>query len=116
MQETSNSEYGKPKKGKVVCYYFNKPNHGEDVCMKKKLAQCINILEKHNLKILDNIRNIKPIEKFEEPPDEDKRKDMGHTLIAATFSPIVDGYVGPSNMFWYIEATKEKWNKESLQS
>ena len=64
MQETSNSEDGKPKKGKVVCSYCNKPNHGEDICMKKQFAQCISILEKHNLKILDNIRDIKPVENF----------------------------------------------------
>ena len=87
MQDTSDSEDGKPKKGKVVCSYCKKPNHGEDVCMKKQLAQCISILEKHNLKIPDNIRDIKPVENFEEPPDEDKRKEMGHTLIATTSSP-----------------------------
>ena len=55
--------------------------------MKKQLAQCISILEKHNLKIPDNIRDIKPIENFEEPLDEDKRKDTGHTLFATNFSP-----------------------------
>ena len=35
MQDTLDSEDGKPKKGKVVCSYCKKPNHGEDVCMKK---------------------------------------------------------------------------------
>ena len=55
--------------------------------MKKQLAQCISILEKHNLKILDNIKDIKPVENFEEPLDEEKNKEMGHTLFAATFSP-----------------------------
>ena len=87
MQDTSDSEDGKPKKGKVVCSYCKKPNHGEDVCMKKQLAQCISILEKHNLKIPDNIRDIKPVENFEEPPDEVKSKEMGHTLFAASVSP-----------------------------
>jgi len=87
MQETSDSEDEKPKKGKVVCSYCKKPNHGEDVCMKTQLAQCISILEKHNIKIVDNIRDIKPVENFEEPPDEDKSKEMGHTMFAATFSP-----------------------------
>ena len=87
MQETSNYEYGKPNKGKVVCSYCKKPNHGEDVCMKKQLTRCISILEKHNLKIPDNMKDIKSVENFEEPPDEDKSKEMGHTMFAATFSP-----------------------------
>ena len=86
MHETSNYEDGKPKQGKVVCSYCKKPNHGEDICMKKQLAQCISILKRRNLKIPDNIKDIKPVENFEEPPDEDKRKDMGHTLFAATLS------------------------------
>ena len=79
MQETSNSKYGKPKKGKVVYSYCKKPNHGEDVCMKKQLAQYISILKKHNLKIPNSIRDIKPVENFEEPLDEVKSKEMGHT-------------------------------------
>ena len=72
MKVTSDSEGGKPKKGKVVCSYYKKHNHEHDVCMKKKLAQCISILEKHNLKILESIKDIKPIENFDEPLGEDK--------------------------------------------
>ena len=45
------------------------------------------MLEKHTLKIPDNIKDNKPLDNFEEPPDEDKTKEMGHTLIATTFSP-----------------------------
>ena len=52
MHETSYYDDWKPKKGKVVCSYCNKPNHGEDVWMKKQLARCISILDKYNLKFL----------------------------------------------------------------
>lgn len=54
--------------------------------MKMQLSQCIIVLEKHSLKIPDNIRDIKLVENFEEPPDENTRKEMGDTFIAATFS------------------------------
>ena len=72
----------------MVCYYCNKHNHGEDVIIKRKLSHYINISQKHNFKILDNVKDIKPrVERFEEPHDEDKAKEMAHTFIATTISP-----------------------------
>ena len=66
--EASCSRKDKHQKGK--CSYCKKRNHTEKYCMKKTIDQMPKLLEKHNISLLEGMRNTESRDKTE---DHDER-------------------------------------------